>query len=43
MSTNPLPNHVSGSGSVNALEAECSRNLKASMIRVGCEEGNMNF
>jgi hypothetical protein len=41
MSSNPLPNHASGSGSVNALEAECSENLKALMARVGCEEGSV--
>jgi hypothetical protein len=41
MSTNPLPNHALGSGSVNALEVECPRKLKAPMVRVGCEEGNI--
>jgi hypothetical protein len=41
VSSNPLPNHASGSGSVNALEAECSENLKALMARVGCEEGSV--
>jgi hypothetical protein len=39
VSLNPLPNHALGTGSVNALEVECSGNLKA---RVGCEEGSMN-
>jgi hypothetical protein len=43
MSTNALPNHVSGSGLVNVLEAECLGNLKVSMVRAWCEEGNMNF
>jgi hypothetical protein len=42
VSLNPLPNHASGTGSVNALEAECSRNLKASMARAKCEEGNVH-
>jgi len=42
MSSNPLPNHASSTGSVNALEAECSGNLKAPMVRVGCEEGNVH-
>jgi len=42
MSTNPLPNHASSSGSINALEAECLRNLKAPMVRAGCEKGRMN-
>jgi len=31
ISTNPLPNHASSSGSVNALEMECPGNLKSSM------------
>nr|XP_034903475.1 uncharacterized protein LOC118040612 [Populus alba] len=43
ITSNPLPNHASGSGSVNALEAECSRNLKAPMVRARCEEGNVHF
>jgi len=42
VSTNPLPNHALSSGSINALEMECLRNLKAPMIRVGCEKGRMN-
>jgi hypothetical protein len=42
ISLNPLPNDASGSRSVNALEAECSENLKALMARVGCEEGNVH-
>jgi len=42
VSTNPLSNHASGSGSVNTIEAECLRNLKAPMVKVGCEEGNIN-
>jgi hypothetical protein len=40
MSSNPLPNHASSTWSVNALEVECSGNLKALMARVGCEEGS---
>jgi hypothetical protein len=43
VSVNPLPNHASSNGLVNALEEECLGNLKALMIRVGCEEDNMNF
>jgi hypothetical protein len=39
VSSNSLPNHASGAGSVNALEGEYSENLKA---QVGCEEGSMN-
>jgi len=39
VSSNSLPNHASGTGSVNALEREYSENLKA---RVGCEEGSVN-
>jgi hypothetical protein len=42
MSSNSLPNHASGTGSVNALEVECSENLKARMARVGCEEGSVH-
>jgi hypothetical protein len=42
MSSNPLPNHASGTGSVNALEVECSENLKALMEKVGCEEGSVH-
>jgi len=42
MSSNPLPNDASGSGSVNALEVECSENLKAPMARVRCEEGSVH-
>jgi hypothetical protein len=38
---NPLPNHVLGSGSVNALEEECPGNLKAPMKRAGYREGSM--
>ena len=40
MSINPLPNNVSSSGLINGLEAKCLRNLKASMVRVGCEKGS---
>jgi len=29
VSSNPLPNHASGTGSVNALKAECSKNGKS--------------
>jgi hypothetical protein len=43
VSVNPLPTHASSNGLVNALEEECLGNLKALMIRVGCEEDNMNF
>ena len=42
MSSNPRPNDASGSGSVNALEAECSENLKALIVRVGCEEDSVH-
>jgi len=42
VSLNPLPNHASGIGSVNALEAECFWNLKAPMARAKCEEGNVH-
>ena len=42
ISLNPLPNDASGSRSVNALEAECSENLKALMARVGCEESSVH-
>ena len=42
VSLNPLPNHASSTGSVNALEVECSENLKALMVRVGCEEGSVH-
>jgi hypothetical protein len=42
VSLNPLPNHASGTGSVNALEAECSGNLKAPMTRARCEEGSVH-
>jgi hypothetical protein len=42
VSSNPLPNHASGTGSVNALEGECSGNLKAPMARAKCEEGNVH-
>jgi hypothetical protein len=42
VSIDPLPNHASSSGSINTLEAECLRNLKAPMVRVGCEKGRMN-
>ena len=41
VSANSLPNHVSSSGSVNALETECPRNLRAPMVKAGCEEGNV--
>jgi hypothetical protein len=34
MSTNSLPNHASGSGSVNALEVEYLRSLKILMNKV---------
>jgi hypothetical protein len=40
MSTNPLNNHVLGSGSINTLEAECPG--KAPMVRAGCKEDIMN-
>jgi len=43
VSTNPLPNHTSGSGSVNALKAKCWGNLKAPIVRAMCEEDNMNY
>jgi hypothetical protein len=42
ISTNPLLNHALGSGSINALEAECSRNLRALMARARCEKDNMD-
>jgi len=42
ISTNPLPNHASGSGSVNALEVECSGNLKAPIMKSGCEKGSIS-
>jgi hypothetical protein len=41
VSSNPLPNHASNTGSVNALEVECSENLKALMARARCEEGSV--
>jgi len=41
VSTNSLPNHASGSGSVNALEAEFPGNLKEPMARAGCKEGSV--
>jgi hypothetical protein len=37
VSINSLPNHTLGTGSVNALEAKRSENLKVPMARVGCE------
>ena len=37
MSSNPLPNDASSTGSVNVLEVECSENLKALMARVRCK------
>jgi hypothetical protein len=43
VSSNRLPNHASGTGSVNALEVECSKNLKALMARARCEKGNVHF
>jgi len=43
VSSNPLPNHASGTGSVNALEVECSGNLKALMAGVGYEEGSGHY
>jgi len=42
ISTNPLPNHASSSGSVNALEVECPRNLKAPIMKSGCEDGSIS-
>jgi hypothetical protein len=42
ISTNPLPNHASGSGSVNALEVECSGNLKAPIMKSGCKKGSIS-
>jgi len=42
MSLNPLPNHTSGTGLVNALEAKCSGNLKAPMARARYEEGSVH-
>jgi hypothetical protein len=42
VSLNPLLNHASGTRSVNALEAECSGNLKASMARAKCGEYNVH-
>jgi hypothetical protein len=41
VSTNSLPNHASGSGSVNALEAEFLGNLKEPMARARCKEGSV--
>jgi len=41
VSTNSLPNHASGNGFVNALEAEFSGNLKEPMARAGCKEGSV--
>jgi hypothetical protein len=50
VSTVPLHNHVSGSGSVNVLEAKWPRNSKVLMdriyemlIKAGYKEGTMNF
>jgi hypothetical protein len=43
VSTNPLSNHASGSGSVNALEAEYWGNLKALIVKARCKEGSMNY
>ena len=40
--SNRLPNHASGTGSVNALEVECFENLKALMARARCEEGSVH-
>ena len=42
MSSNPLPNNASGTGSMNALEVECSENLETLMVRAGCEEGSVH-
>jgi len=42
MSLNPLPNHASGTESVNALEAKYSGNLKAPMTRARYEEGSVH-
>jgi len=42
MIMNPLPNHTSGNGSVDALEVECPGNLRTPMVREGCEKGIMN-
>jgi hypothetical protein len=42
VSSNPPPNHASSTGSMNALEVECSENLKVLMARVGCEEGSVH-
>jgi len=42
VSLNPLPNHASGTGSVNALKAECAGNLKAPMARARCEESSVH-
>jgi hypothetical protein len=42
MSTNPLPNHALGKGSVNALEVEYPGKLKAQMAKIEYEEGNMD-
>jgi hypothetical protein len=42
VSSNPLPNNASGIGSVNTLEVECSKNLKALMAKVGCEESSVH-
>jgi len=41
--SNSLPNHASGTGSVNTPEAECSGNLKAPMARARSEEGSVHF
>jgi hypothetical protein len=42
VSLNPLPNHALGTRSMNALEAECSGNLKAPMARAKFEAGNVH-
>ena len=42
MSSNPLPNHASGTGSVNALEAESFKNIKALMAGAGHEESSVH-
>ena len=39
---NPLPNHTSCSGLMDALEVECLGNLRTPMVKEGCEEGIMN-
>jgi hypothetical protein len=41
VSSNPLPNHALSTGSMNALEVECSENLKAPMTRARCEEDSV--